>query len=102
MGVNKTIAKFFVDRKHPENNSLWKGKILYVGFGNGYVSIPVFYDILFRLGIPLEQLLNERHIHLMERLMHFAILQEKNEISISEELNCVRALLNGRIQHLEY
>jgi hypothetical protein len=102
MGVNKTIAKFFVDRKPPENNSFWKGKLLYVGFGNGYVSIPVFYDILYRLGIPLEQLLDERHIHLMERLMHFAILQEKNEISIPEELNYVRGLLNGRIQNLEY
>ena len=47
MGVNKTIARFFVDRKPPENNTFWEGKLLYIGFGNGYVSIPVFYDILF-------------------------------------------------------
>ncbi|HEY2349417.1 MAG TPA: hypothetical protein VGH64_10385 [Puia sp.] len=53
MGVNKTIGRFFVDRKLPENNSFWKGRLLYIGFGNGYVSIPVFYDILYRLGLPL-------------------------------------------------
>ena len=33
-------------------------------------------------------MLNEEHIHFMERLMHFAILQEKNEISKPEELKC--------------
>ena len=102
MGVNKTIARFFVDRKLPENNSFWKGKLLYIGYGNGYVSIPVFYDILFRIGIPLEELLDEKHIHFMEQLMHFAILQEKNEISIPEELKCIRALLTGRIKDLQY
>jgi hypothetical protein len=102
MGVNKTIARFFVDRKPPENNSFWKGKLLYIGFGNGYVSIPVFYDILFRIGIPLEELLDEKHIYFMEQLMHFAILQEKNEISMSDELKCIRALLTGRIKDFKY
>jgi len=98
MGVNKTIGRFFVDRKLPENNSFWKGRLLYIGFGNGYVSIPVFYDILYRLGLPLEILLDEQHIQLMERLMHFAILHEKNEISVEEELKCIRALLKNRIR----
>jgi hypothetical protein len=102
MGVNKTIGRFFVDRTPPENNSFWKGRLLYVGFGNGYVSIPVFYDILYRLGLPLEVLLDENHIHFMEQLMHFAILQEKNEISVPEELKCIRALLKNRIKDQNY
>jgi hypothetical protein len=102
MGVNKTIGRFFVDRKPPENNSFWKGRLLYVGFGNGYVSIPVFYDILYRIGLNEEILLDEKHVHFMEQLMHFAILQERNLISKSEELTSVRALLNGRIQHAVY
>jgi hypothetical protein len=98
MGVNKTIGRFFVDRKLPENNSFWKGRLLYIGFGNGYVSIPVFYDILFRLGLPLEVLLDEQHIQFMERLMHFAILHEKNEITVTEELKCIRTLIKNRIK----
>ena len=102
MGVNKIIGRFFVDRRLPKNNSFWKDKLLYIGIGNGYVSIPVFYDILYRIGIPMEILLDERHVELMERLMHFAILQEKNEISYAEELKNIRDLLQGRIQHQEY
>jgi hypothetical protein len=98
MGVNQTIGRFFVDRKLPENNSFWKGRLLYIGFGNGYVSIPVFYDILFRLGLPLNILLEEQHIRFMEQLMHFAILHEKNEITVTEELKCIRALLKDRIK----
>ena len=86
MGVHKTIGRFFVDRKPPENNSFWKNKFLYVGFGNGYVSIPVFYDILYRLGLSIEVLLGEEHVHFMEQLMHFAILQERNEIDYKKNL----------------
>jgi hypothetical protein len=102
MGVNKTIGRFFVDRKPPEDNSFWKGRLLYISFGNGYVSIPVYYDILNRLGVPLDVLLNEEHIGFMEKLMHYAILQERKEISITEELDFIRGLLKGRIQNKEY
>ena len=102
MGVNKTIGKFFVDRKPPVNNSFWKGRLLYIAFGNGYISIPVYYDILHRIGLQIELLLDDKHIHLMEQLMHFAILQERNEISLAEELNSIRLLLNGRIQNHSY
>jgi hypothetical protein len=102
MGVNKTIGRFFVDRKPPEDNSFWKGRLLYISFGNGFVSIPVYYDMLNRLGLPLDILLNEEHIGLMEKLMHYAILQEKKQISISEELDFIRGLLKGRIKNNDY
>jgi hypothetical protein len=102
MGVNKTIGRFFVDRKPPENNSFWKGRLLYIGYANGFVSIPVYYDILRRIGLPIEVLLDEKHICFMEQLMHFAILLEKNEISYIEELDSIRDLLKGRIQDLSY
>ena len=55
----------------------------------------IFY---FRFGMPLEILLDEQHIQFMERLMHFAILQEKNEITVTEELKCIRALLKKRVR----
>jgi hypothetical protein len=102
MGVNKTIGRFFVDRKPPENNSFWKARLLYIGFANGFVSIPVYYDILNRIGLPVELLLEEKHIRFMEQLMHFAILREKNEISYKEELDRIRDLLKGRIQDISY
>lgn len=102
MGVDMNIARFFVDRPVPQNNSFWKGKLLYIGFGNGYVSIPVYYDLLFRIGIDLKQLLAEEHILFMEKLMHYAILQERREISVQEELNSIRESLKGRIRDQKY
>ena len=102
MGVNKNIARFFVDRRIPENNSFWNGRLLYISFGNGFVSIPVYYDILHRIGLGTEILLDEKHIGFMEQLMHFAILQERNEITIAEELAAIRALLEKRVSHNGY
>jgi hypothetical protein len=102
MGANKTIGRFFVDRKPPENNSFWNGRLLYISFGNGFVSIPVYYDILFRIGIPVEVLLNEEHILFMEQLMHYAILHEKREISLQEEMNAIRNILKNRIKNSAY
>lgn len=100
MGVDLTIARFFVDRKIPENNSFWKGKLLYIGFGNGYVSIPVYYDLLLRIGLTLDLLLSEKHILFMEKLMHYAILQERKEITVKEEVDAIRDLLKGRIKSI--
>jgi hypothetical protein len=102
MGVDKRIGRFFVDRKVPESNSFWKDRLLYISFGNGFLSIPVYYDILYRIGVPIEKLLDEKHIEFMEQVMHFAILHERNEISYNEELESIRTLLNGRVQDMEY
>jgi hypothetical protein len=99
MGVDASIARFFVDRPVPESNSFWKGKLLYIGFGNGYVSIPVYYDLLLRIGLPPDTLLSEMHITFMEQLMHYAILQERTQISKTEELDAIRGLLGGRIKN---
>ena len=102
MGVDMNIARFFVDRDPPKNNSFWKDRLLYVGFGNGYVSIPVYYDLLFRIGITLDQLLSEDHILLMEQIMHWAILQEREEISTREEMIAIRELLKDRVKDQKY
>ena len=102
MGVDKRIGRFFVDRRIPNENSFWKGRLLYIAFGNGYLSIPVYYDILYRIGVPVDILLEEKHIEFMERLMHFAILQERNEITVSEELTQIRRMLNNRVRNAEY
>lgn len=98
MGVDLTIARFFVDRPVPADNSFWRDRLLYIGFGNGYVSIPVYYDLLFRIGVSRELILDEQHVTLMERLMHFAILQERSLISVGEELKSIQSLLNGRVK----
>jgi hypothetical protein len=102
MGVDEKIARFFVDRKLPQNNSFWKKRLLYVGRGNGYVSIPVYYDLLFRLGISQELLLAEDHVQFMELVMHYAMLVEFVEISFAGQLSKIKQLLTGRIKNEKF
>src|SRR5215467_12513207 len=89
MGVDAQIARFFVDRKVPENNIFWKDRLLYVSGGNGFTFIPVYYDLLFRTGIPKEDLLAEQHVQFMERVMHFATLLEFKLISYDDHLDSI-------------
>jgi hypothetical protein len=102
MGVDETIARFFVDRKIPVDNIFWKKRLLYINRGNGYISIPVYYDLLFRLGISQQALLNEGHVVLMERIMHYAIQVEYNEISFAEQLEKIAQLLQGRTRNQNF
>ena len=102
MGVDEKIARFFVDREVPLNNVFWKKRLLYVGRGNGYISIPVYYDLLFRLGVPQELLLAERHVQFMELVMHYAILVEFGQISSAEQLSEIKRLLSGRIKNDQF
>ncbi|MDP4251718.1 MAG: hypothetical protein Q8918_16585, partial [Bacteroidota bacterium] len=102
MGVDLTIARFFVDRAVPQDNSFWEGKLLYISFGNGYLSIPVYYDLLHRIGMPLDLLLAEDHILFTEKLMHHAIEQERKKITKNEEQIAIRDLLKGRIKNPDW
>ena len=96
MGVDESLARFFVDREVPKDNAFWKGRLLYIGRGNGFVSIPVYYDLLRRLGVSKEILLAEEHILLMQDIMHYAILAECKQISFQEHLEKIRQLLVAR------
>ncbi len=99
MGVDETIARFFVDRKVPADNVFWKNRLLYITRGNGYISIPVYYDLLFRTGLSRQLLLEETHVQFMENVMHFAMLVEFKEISFAVQLEKIIELLQGRIRN---
>jgi len=102
MGVDEKIARFFVDRKVPQDNIFWKKKLLYIGRGNGFISIPVYYDLLFRVGVPREALLSEVHIQFMERVMHFAMMVEHKEITFEEHLSEIQKILRRRIRNKKF
>jgi hypothetical protein len=96
-GVDPEIARFFVDRKVPPGNLFWKNRLLYVNRGNGYLSIPIYYDLLFRIGLPKSKLLEESQICLMEGIMHEAIRAEYGEIGFKEQIDRIQDLLQGKI-----
>jgi hypothetical protein len=102
MGVDEQLARFFVDRKVPVGNAFWDKRRLYVNRGNGYISIPVYYDLLHRIGLSKQVLLEEKHIQLMEQIMHYAIQVELGQISFDTQLELIQKLLEGRIKQYEF
>ncbi len=90
-GVDLEIAKFFVDRKVPADNLYWRKRLLYIVPMPGYLFIPLFTDIEYRLGLDKQHLLSEEHITLMERIMHSAARLEFHEISYQQHIEeCVK------------
>jgi len=85
-GVDLEIAKFFVDRKVPENNLYWRKRLLYIVPMPGYLFIPMYTDIEFRLGLDKQKLLSEGHISLIERILHSAAKLEFHEIDYEQHI----------------
>lgn len=102
MGVDEEIARFFVDRKIPSGNAFWENRRLYITRGNGYLSIPVYYDLLFRIGVSKQYLLEESHVVLMEQIMHFAIQVEFKQISFQAQLEQISKLFEGGIKNPDF
>jgi hypothetical protein len=102
-GVDESIAKFFVDRKVPVNNRYWKGRYLYVASGAGYLFIPIFFDLQFKVGVSRECIMNNDYLKLMEEILHSAALHELEEIDFKEHLaNCKTIMENCIKNHTLY
>ncbi len=82
--------------KFRSNNAFWEKKLIYIARGNGFRSIPVYYDLLFRMGVPKDELLKEEHVVFMERVMHYAMAVERHRISFEEQLAEINKMLEGK------
>jgi hypothetical protein len=101
MGVNPEIAAFFVDRKVPADNLYWKGRLLYVSRGTGYLFIPLYFDLMFKSGLPLASVLDDSFVRLAEDILHSAAQWEHTHIEREEHITTCRRLLEGRIHHVD-
>ncbi len=99
LGVDESIAKYFVDRKVPENNRYWKGRYLYVAGGTGYLFIPLFFDLQFKCGVDREYIMNEEYVKLMEEVLNSAALHEFGEINFQEHLANCKTIMENRIRN---
>ncbi|MGV3766696.1 MAG: hypothetical protein ACO1NW_11255 [Chitinophagaceae bacterium] len=93
--VAPEIAAFYVDRKVPENNLYWKGKLLYLRHNPGYLFIPLFCDVLYRVGVPLEQLISDPFVALFEAVLHSAAREEFGETDEKTHLTHCYQLAEG-------
>lgn len=89
-GIDMEIGKFFVDRKIPSDNLYWKNRFLYITPMPGYLFIPLYTDLQFRLGLPRHELLTDRYASFMERIMHSIAKQEFSGLTMEQHINeCV-------------
>jgi hypothetical protein len=100
-GVDSEIAAFFVDRKVPDQNDYWKGRLLYVSNGTGYLFIPLWFDLQFRIGIAKDMLLNDEYVQLSEAILDSAAKHEMNKISLQEHIENCKAVVNGKVKQTE-
>lgn len=102
-GIDSEIADYFANkRKVPEQNLFWKNKRIYLSAGFGFLTIPLMFDLKYKLGANKDDLLNDDHVSLMEQGFDWLKRYEAEEISFNEFLAQCRNLLTGKIkqQHL--
>ncbi|WP_290791081.1 hypothetical protein [Flavihumibacter sp. UBA7668] len=99
MGVEPEIAAFFVDRKLPEGNRYWKGRYLYVSRGTGYLFIPLFFDLQHKAGLPLETVIKEEYVQLMEQILHLAALYEFGEKDFIQHIQEIESLVKDKVEN---
>lgn len=88
LGVDSKIADYFAnERPVPSNNRFWENKRIYISGGFGFLTIPLAYDLIHKLGVPLDLLLNDEHVSLMEKGFDQLKKYENKEISFHTFLN---------------
>src|SRR4051812_20434886 len=97
LGVDREIAAFFVDRKLPEGNAYWRGRYLYVASGTGYLFIPLFFDLVYRLGVDKADLLDGEYVSICERILHSAALHEFQERSFTEHIEFCKSVVEKKM-----
>lgn len=100
-GVHLRIGSIFVDRAVPAGNLYWKNRTIYLPGAPGYIFIPIYTDILFRSGVPLEELLSEAFIETIESILHSAALHEYEEITWIQHVQQVIKLVEERVVNRE-
>jgi hypothetical protein len=99
LGVDLEIAAFFVDRRVPPGNMYWKNRYLYVAGGTGFLFIPLFFDLQFRMGADKELILDENYVQLMEDILDSAARYEFEQISFEEHIRNCRELMKNKIKN---
>jgi hypothetical protein len=99
LGIDEEIAEFFANRRAiPANNRFWNNKRIYISAGFGYLTIPIAFDLFYKMGIPKDVLLEDGHVTLMEegfdRLKRFEML----ELTLQDLLVECKKILNGKIK----
>lgn len=101
LGIDPAIADYFAnERPVPADNLFWKNKRIYISVGFGYLTIPFAFDLMYKCGLPKEQLLEDQHVALMEQGFDRLKRYELNELSLEQFIQeCGQILYQKIRQH---
>jgi hypothetical protein len=75
-GVDLAIGDAFINRAVPFDNLYWHNRKIYIPGSPGYYFMPIYADMLFRLGIEKSVLISDNHFKLNELILHEAAMVE--------------------------
>jgi hypothetical protein len=75
-GVDLVIGDAFINRAVPVDNLYWQNRKIYIPGSPGYYFMPIYADMLFRLGIEKSVLISDNHFKLNELILHEAAMVE--------------------------
>jgi hypothetical protein len=84
----------------PANNLFWKNKRIYLSIGFGFLTIPLAFDLMYKKGIPLNELLADDHVSLMEEGFDKLKRFELKESDTSSFLASCHQLIGDKIRQL--
>ena len=86
-GVDLVIGETFVNRPVPSGNLYWNNRRIYIPGAPGYYFMPIYADMLVRLGADKSLILSDEHFKLNEIILHQAARFEHGQISWLEQVN---------------
>lgn len=86
-GVDCLIGETYINRSVPSGNLYWKNRKIYIPGAPGYFFMPIFADMLVRLGADKSEILSEEQFRLNEIILHHAARLEHGQCNWLEQVN---------------
>jgi hypothetical protein len=86
-GVDLFIGETYINRAVPTDNLYWKNRRIYIPGAPGYFFMPIFADMLVRLGAEKSAILSEQQLRLNEIILHHAARFEHGQCSWLEQVD---------------
>jgi hypothetical protein len=83
-GIDLVIGEAFINRSVPVNNLYWQNRKIYIPGSPGYYFMPIYADMLFRLGMDKSMLISDYQFKLNELVLHEAAKLEHKHCTWKE------------------
>lgn len=100
-GVDLEIGEAFINRTVPVENLYWENRKIYIPSSPGYYFMPIYADMLFRLGVDKSMLLSDNQFRLNETILHEAAMVEYQHITWIEHAEKLCKMVQPYVLQME-